>query len=59
MAYRVKIVFNEYVWVDGELKKAEAKRTGKCATWDDVETLLACNVEAFGSINCEIEEVDE
>ena len=55
--YKVTIIYNEHVHVEGELKRAELKKTGKCATWDDVDTFIACMVEAFGSVNCEIEEV--
>ena len=55
--YKVTIVFNEYTHVDGELKKVEFKKTGKCTTFDDVATFIACMVEAFGSINCVVEEV--
>lgn len=55
--YKVTMIFNEYTTVDGEYKKVEIKKKGQCATWDDVETFLACQVEAFGSITCEIEEV--
>lgn len=55
--YKVTLIFNEYTHIDGELKKVEIEKKGKCSTWDDVETFLACNVEAFGSVKCVIEEV--
>ena len=55
--YKVTLIFNEYTHIDGDYKKVEIEKKGKCATWDDVETFLACNVEAFGSVKCIIEEV--
>ena len=59
MAYKVTMIFSDYVYIDGEYKRAEAKKSGKCATWDDLDTLLASQVEAFGSVKCEIQEVDD
>ena len=59
MYYKVTVIFSDYVYIDGEFKKAEAKKTGKCSTWDDVDTFLACEVNAFGKVKTEIEEVDD
>lgn len=55
--YKVTMFFNEYTRIDGELEKVEIEKKGKCSTWDDVETFIACQVEAFGSVKVEIEEV--
>lgn len=55
--YKVTLIINEYTHIDGDYKKVEIEKKGKCNTWDDVETFLACNVEAFGSVKCVIEEV--
>lgn len=57
MAYKVTMIFNEYTHIGDDYKKVEIEKKGKCNTWDDVETFLACQVEAFGKIKCEIEEV--
>ena len=59
MAYKVTVIFSDYVYIDGEFKKAEAKKSGKCPTWDDVDVFLACEVNTFGKVKAEIEEVDE
>lgn len=55
--YKVTLIINEYTHIDGDCKKVEIEKKGKCSTWDDVETFIACMVEAFGSVKCEIEEV--
>ena len=57
--YNVTLIYNDIVYVDGEFKRAELKKKGSCETWDDVETVLACNVELFGSVTVTIEEVSE
>ena len=57
--YKVTMIFSDYVWVDGACVKAEAKKSGNCPTWDDIDTLLASHVESFGSVKVEIEEVNE
>lgn len=56
--YKVTLIINEYTHVDGEYKQVAVEKKGKCSTWDDVETFIACMVEAFGSVKCEIEEVN-
>lgn len=55
--YKVTLIINGYTHIDDKLKDVEIEKKGKCSTWDDVETFLACNVEAFGSVKCVIEEV--
>lgn len=52
--YEVTLIFNEYTYVDDDLKKVEVKKTGKCATWDDVETFLGAYVDMFNSVKAEI-----
>ena len=52
--YKVTLFFNDYGYVDGEFKKVDAKRTGNCPTWDDVDVFLACEVNAFGKVKVEI-----
>lgn len=55
--YKATMIFDEYVNVGGEVKKVEVKKAGRLSTWDDVEIFLASQVEAFGKIKVEIEEV--
>lgn len=57
--YKATLIFSDYVYIDGELKRGEARKSGKFPTWDDVEVFLACEVNAFGKVKVEIEEVNE
>lgn len=57
--YKATLIFSDYVYIDGEFKRGEARKSGKFPTWDDVEVFLACEVNAFGKVKVEIEEVDE
>lgn len=57
--YKATLIFSDYVYIDGEYTKGEARKYGKFPTWGDVEVFLACEVNAFGKVKVEIEEVDE
>ena len=52
--YELKLIYNEYVWVEGELKKAELNKKAKFHNWDDLEAFIGSYVDAFGSITVEI-----
>lgn len=52
--YEITLLFNEYAYVNDSLEKVEIKKSGKCATWDDVEAFLGSYVDMFGSIKAEI-----
>ena len=52
--FEVIIIYNEYAWIEGECKKINLRKKGQCKTWAEVETFLACYVEVFGKINCEV-----
>ena len=54
--FEVTIIYDEYAWIEGECKKVNLKKSGAYKTWDEVESLLGCYVNAFKKITVELSE---
>ncbi len=52
--YELKLMYDEYGWVEGELKKVNLHKTAKFYNWDDLETFVGSYVDAFGAITVSI-----
>ena len=52
--YELKLIYDEYGWVEGELKKVNLHKTAKFRNWDDLDAFLGSYVDAFGKITVEI-----
>ena len=54
--YELKLMYDEYGWVEGELKKVNLDKTATFRNWDDLETFVGCYVDAFGDITVKIKQ---
>ena len=56
--YELKLIFDEYVWVElegkKELKKVDLKKTAQFHNWDDLDAFVGSYVDAFGEVTITI-----
>lgn len=52
--YELKLIYDEYGWVDGKCEKVNLYKTAKFRNWDDLDAFLGSYVDAFGKITVEI-----